>query len=112
MTARKIAIVLQTPRDQASSVLQTYEDLAAELGRRGHLVTIVTPQDFPSVRGLAGRLTPLVYPFVIGRWMKREGTACDLVVFHSYAGWRAASRTTRADATRVPTVVAFHAHPA
>jgi glycosyltransferase involved in cell wall biosynthesis len=108
VTPRQIAIVLQTPKDQQSSVLQTYQDLAAELGRRGHLVTIVTPEDFPSVRGLGGRFTPLVYPFVVGRWMKRHGLACDLVVFHSYAGWRAVSTTTRSNGSSVPTVVAFH----
>ena len=107
MTARQIAIVLQTPKDQQSSVLQTYQDLASELARRGHLVTIVTPQDFPSVRGLGGRLTPVIYPFVIGRWMKRHGVACDLVVFHSYSGWRAVS-VKRRSGTAVPTVIAFH----
>ena len=38
-----IAIVLQTPKDQQSSVLLTSQDLAAELKRSGHHVTIVTP---------------------------------------------------------------------
>jgi hypothetical protein len=50
LTAKKVAIVLQTPRDQQSSVLLTYQDLANELARRGHLVTIVTPDDFPASR--------------------------------------------------------------
>ncbi len=108
MIARQIAIVLQTPRDQQSSVLQTYQDLAAELARRGHLVTIVTPEDFPSFRGVGGRLTPLIYPFVIGRWMKRQGVACDVVILHSYAGWRAVSAARRPSGPAAPTVIAFH----
>ena len=70
--ARKIAIVLQTPKDQQSSVLLTSQDLATELARRGHLVTIVTPDDFPSSRRIAGCLTPLVYPFVVRRWMRQH----------------------------------------
>ena len=105
MTTRKIAIVLQTPKDRQSSVLLSYQDLAAELSRRGHLVTIVSPEDVPGSRRAAGRLTPLVYPFVMRGWMRRQGLDCDLVVFHSYAGWRAASI---AAARGVPTVVAFH----
>ena len=107
-SARHIAIVLQTPKDRHSSVLQTYQGLAAELERRGHRVTIVTPQDFPSARGLGGRFTPIVYPFVVARWMKRVGMACDLVVLHSYAGWRAVSGASRPDGSAVPTVIAFH----
>ena len=108
LIARQIAIVLQTPRDRQSSVLQTYQDLAAELARRGHLVTIVTPEDFPSFRGVGGRLTPLIYPFVIGRWMKRQGVACDVVILHSYAGWRAVSAARRPSGPAAPTVIAFH----
>jgi glycosyltransferase involved in cell wall biosynthesis len=105
LTARKIAIVLQTPKDRHSSVLLTYEDLAVELSRRGHLVTIVSPDDFPESRRAAGRLTPLVYPFVVRGWIRRQGIDCDLVVFHSYSGWRAVSI---AAARGVPTVVSFH----
>ena len=105
LIAKKIAIVLQTPRDQQSSVLLTYQELAAELGRRGHLVTIVTPGDFAASRRAGGRFTPLVYPSVIRGWMKQQGVDCDLVVFHSYSGWRAVST---AAARAVPTVIAFH----
>ena len=107
MIAKKIAIVLQTPKDRQSSVLLTYQDLAAELARRGHLVTIVTPEDFPASRRAAGRFTPLVYPFVVRGWMRQHGVDCDLVVFHSYSGWLAVSTAaTRRQA--VPTVIAFH----
>ncbi len=103
MISKRIAIVLQTPRDRQSSVLLTYQDLAAELTRRGHLVTILTPEDFPASRRAAGRFTPFVYPFVVRSWMKQQGVGCDLVVFHSYSGWRAV-----ASADGVPTVIAFH----
>jgi len=103
LITKKIAIVLQTPKDQQSSVLLTYQDLAAELARRGHLVTIVTPGDFPSSRRAAGRFTPLIYPFVIRAWMRQQGVDCDLVVFHSYSGWLAVST-----AGHTPTVIAFH----
>jgi glycosyltransferase involved in cell wall biosynthesis len=103
--ARKLVIVLQTPKDQQSSVLLTSEDLAAELGRRGQQVTILTPDDFPSSRRVAGRFTPLLYPFVVRRWMHQHAVECDLVVFHSYSGWLAVST---AAARAVPTVIAFH----
>ena len=69
----------------------TSQDLAAELGRRGHQVTIVTPDDFPYSRRVAGRWTPLIYPFVVRRWMRQHAVDCDLVVFHSYSGWLAVS---------------------
>jgi glycosyltransferase involved in cell wall biosynthesis len=107
LLAKKIAIVLQTSKDQQSSVLLTYTELAAELARRGHLVTIVTPEDFPASRRAAGRLTPLVYPFVIRGWMRQHGIGCDLVVFHSYSGWLAVS-VRRQSGGPVPTVLAFH----
>ena len=108
MIAKKIAIVLQTPKDQQSSVLLTYQDLAAELARRGHVVTIVTPEDFPASRRAAGRFTPLVYPFVIRSWMRQQGIDCDLVVFHSYSGWLAVSAAGGRAGKTVPTVIAFH----
>jgi glycosyltransferase involved in cell wall biosynthesis len=108
LIAKKIAIVLQTPKDQQSSVLLTYQDLAAELARRGHVVTIVTPEDFPASRGSAGRFTPLLYPFLVRGWMRQHGVHCDLVVFHSYSGWLALSAAGGRGDTAVPTVVAFH----
>jgi len=99
----RIAIVLQTPRDPHSSVYLTYQALAAELTGRGHQATILTPNDFPGAR--AGRWTPIVYPWTIARWLRRERAALDVVVFHSFAGWLAsASRATRG----LNVVVAFH----
>jgi glycosyltransferase involved in cell wall biosynthesis len=105
LSSKRIAIVLQTPRDQHSAVLITYQSLAAELVRLGHAVSIVTPQDFALARRWGGRWTPLVYPLVVGAWMRRHASECDLVVFHSYAGWRAAAV---AASRGVAAAVAFH----
>jgi glycosyltransferase involved in cell wall biosynthesis len=105
LSAQRIAIVLQTPRDRHSAVLITYQNLAAELVRLGHAVSIITPQDFAIARRWGGRWTPLVYPIVIGQWMRRHAAECDLVVFHSYAGWRATSVAT---SRNVRSIVAFH----
>jgi glycosyltransferase involved in cell wall biosynthesis len=101
----RIAIALQTPKDQHSSVYLTYQGLALELTNKGHQVAIVTPQDFPLARRTAGRWTPLIYPLIVARWMRRESKRCDLAIFHSYAGWRAASIAARRG---VASVVAFH----
>jgi len=105
LNPKRIAIVLQTPKDEHSSVFITYQDLAVELTRQGHQVAIVTPQDFPLSRRAAGRWTPLVYPLAIARWMRRHAAECDLVIFHSYAGWFAEAT---AASRGLPAVVAFH----
>jgi glycosyltransferase involved in cell wall biosynthesis len=104
-SAQRIAFVLQTPNDEHSSVYQTYRALSDELTRRGHVVSILTPQDVPAAPRLAGRFTPIVYPLAIERWMRRHSSTVDLVVFHSYAGWWAmATGATRS----IRTAVAFH----
>jgi len=103
--ALRVAIVLQTPKDQHSSVYLTYQGLARELTARGHQVAIVTPQDFPLARRTAGRWTPLIYPLIVGRWMRRHAVSCDIAIFHSYAGWRAVTAARR---KQVATIVAFH----
>lgn len=103
--AKKIAIVLHTPRDQHSSVYLTYTALSAELSRRGYAVTILTPDDLPAARRFSGRLRPFVYPLAVAAWMRRHAAALDVVVFHSYAGWvaEAVGATGRA-----AVVVSFH----
>jgi glycosyltransferase involved in cell wall biosynthesis len=73
--------------------------------RRDVVVSILTPDDFPVASRFAGRLTPLVYPLAVARWMRRHSSSLDLAVFHSYAGWLAiATGATRA----LRAVVAFH----
>lgn len=105
MSQLRIAIVLQTPKDQHSSVYLTYQSLARELTHQGHQVAIITPQDFPLARRTAGRWTPLIYPWIVARWMRENAARCDLAVFHSYSGWRAVSIARR---HKVKTVIAFH----
>jgi glycosyltransferase involved in cell wall biosynthesis len=103
--AKKIAIVLQTPRDRHSSVFLTYAALSAELTRRGHAISVLTPEDFPWARRFAGRLTPLVLPVSVAIWMRRHRTSLDIVVFHSYAGWLAEAAGATGRAT---VIVSFH----
>jgi glycosyltransferase involved in cell wall biosynthesis len=100
----RIAVLLQTPRDEYSAVYLAYTALAAELASRGAHCDIVTPSDLlPS--NAAGRLTPLIYPLLVKRWVEAHVHDRNLFVFHSYAGWRAAAVCASA---AVPFVVAFH----
>jgi glycosyltransferase involved in cell wall biosynthesis len=101
----RFAIILQTPRDQHSSVYLTYQALTAEIASRGHVATILTPQDFPWARRAGGRFTPLVHPLAVAQWVARHSSSVDLVVFHSYAGWLALGTGV---ARRLRVVVAFH----
>lgn len=103
--AKKIAIVLQTRRDQHSSVLLTYHALSTELSRRGYSVSILTPEDFPSARRFPARLTPLVYPVAVAFWTLRHRATLDTFVFHSYAGWLAEATGSTG---RTHVVVSFH----
>ena len=89
MPRLRIAIVLQTPADAHSAVLIGYRALSRELERLGHIVTIVSPDTFPAMRRLGGRLAPLSYPVAIAGWTRRHRGNFDLFVFHSYAGWLA-----------------------
>ncbi len=100
----RIAVVLQTPRDEHSAVYLAYATLAEEFARRGAQLDIVTPSDLlPS--SATGRYTPLIYPLRVKRWVEAHVHDRDLFVFHSYAGWRAAAVCASA---AVPFVVAFH----
>jgi glycosyltransferase involved in cell wall biosynthesis len=100
----RIAVLLQTPRDEHSAVYLAYATLAEEFARRGAQLEIVTPSDLlPSIA--AGRFTPLIYPLLVKRWVEVHARDRDLFVFHSYAGWRAAAVCASA---AVPFVVAFH----
>lgn len=101
----RIAIVLQTPKDPQSAIYIGYDSLRSALGKLGHTLDIVASRDFRSLRAIAGRWVPLIYPVVIAAWMRSNHTRYDLVVFHSYAGWLCAdSRRAR----RPPAILAFH----
>ncbi|HEX2454099.1 MAG TPA: glycosyltransferase family 4 protein [Vicinamibacterales bacterium] len=105
MPSARIVVVLQTPKDVHSAVLQCYLTLGAELTSRGHSLAIVTPDDFPVARRFGGRWTPFTYPVAVSRWLRANARQVDVVVSHSYACWLAASTSAIG---RTPLVVAFH----
>ena len=100
----RLAVVIQTPKDQQSAVYIGYQTLADALAKRHHSVTIVAPSDFSRVARLSGRWTPLVYPIAIASWLHRRRREFDLVLFHSYSGWLATLLTRG----RPPALVMFH----
>jgi glycosyltransferase involved in cell wall biosynthesis len=83
----RLLVVLHTPRVAESSVYVGYERLGEYLSGQGHVVSIRTPEDFPSVGRWHARWLPLVYPWAVWWWLRQHGSRFDLVVFHSYAGW-------------------------
>src|SRR5687767_6100763 len=100
----RFAAVLQTPKDEHSAVYIAYRALAEHLAAAGSSLDIVTPDDL-NFQPRYGRLVPLLYPSVVRRWMLSHLDAYDVVVFHSYAGWRALGAL---GAAGVPGVVSFH----
>ncbi len=50
-------------------------------------MTVRTPEDFPAVSRLHVRWLPLVYPWAVWRWLRRNGRAFDVAIGHSYVGW-------------------------
>jgi glycosyltransferase involved in cell wall biosynthesis len=100
----RFAAVLQTPKDQQSAVYNVYRELGDYLASTGCSLDILTPDDL-DLPPHYGRLVPLVYPTTVRRWMLSHLDAYDLVLFHSYAGWRALGSLAAAGK---PGVVAFH----
>lgn len=100
----QILVAIHTPRLPYSAVYLGYAQFARYLTRTPHALTILTPDDFPRLGRIHGRWLPLVYPFLVDRWLRREERRLDLVVFHSYAGWWANLRSRRP----FKTVTAFH----
>jgi len=105
MPSSRVVVVLQTPKDAHSAVLQSYLALGARLTAGGHTPAIVAPDDFPLARGLGGRWTPFTYPIAVARWMRANARHADVVVSHSYACWMAAVSGALG---ATPMVVAFH----
>jgi glycosyltransferase involved in cell wall biosynthesis len=101
----RLAIVLQTPKDEQSAVYMGYLLLAKALVGHGHSLEIVAPGDFPLLRRVAGRWVPLLYPFAVADWLRARRGTLDLVMFQSYAGWLA-SGLRRAPVP--PAIVMFH----
>lgn len=100
----RILIVLHTPRSPHSAVYISYLLLAHALERHGHTVTIMTPDDFPSLKRLHARWLPLVYPPLVARRLGGDAGGLDVVIFHSYAGWMAVRGSRRS----FKAVTAFH----
>ena len=100
----RIAVVIQTPKDQFSAVYIGYQSLASALEALHHSVAMVAPSDFPAVARFAGRWTPLLYPIAITSWLFARRDEFDLVLFHSYAGWLATALTRG----HPPALVMFH----
>jgi glycosyltransferase involved in cell wall biosynthesis len=100
----RLLAVIHTPRSPHSAVYLSYAALAAFLEPHGHALSTLTPDDFPWLTRLHGRWLPLVYPFLVDRWLRPRGRTFDLVLFHSYAGWRANLRSRRPFAS----VTVFH----
>jgi glycosyltransferase involved in cell wall biosynthesis len=100
----RFAAVLQTPKDEHSAVYIAYRALAGHLAAAGNALDILTPNDL-NFQPRYGRLVPLVYPSAVRRWMLSHIHDYHVVIFHSYAGWRALGALERAG---IPGVVAFH----
>ena len=100
----RFAAVLQTPKDEHSAVYISYRALAEHLAAAGCQLDILTPNDL-NLQPRYGRLVPLVYPVIVRRWILSQTDAYDVVLFHSYAGWRALGAIRAAG---IPGVVAFH----
>lgn len=100
----RFAAVLQTPKDEHSAVYIAYRALAGHLAAAGNALDILTPSDL-NFQPRFGRLVPLVYPPAVRRWMLSHIHEYHVVIFHSYAGWRALGALETAG---IPGVVAFH----
>jgi glycosyltransferase involved in cell wall biosynthesis len=100
----KALVVLHTPRSPHSAVFISYSLLGEAIARGGGTLRILTPDEFPRLRGLHARWLPLVYPFLVAARLARAAEGCDVVIFHSYSGWVASFGPRRG----VKVVTAFH----
>ncbi len=82
----QIVLAIHTPRDERTAVFANTRERADYLEAQGHRCTILTPDDFPATRRSGARFVPIVYPFVLARWLAQRGDV-DAVLFHSYSGW-------------------------
>ena len=82
-----VLFVIHTPKNPYTAVYNYYAELNAFLEAQGHRVTILAPQDLPSLCRWHARWFPLLYPFWVAWWLIRRGGQYDLASFHSYTGW-------------------------
>jgi glycosyltransferase involved in cell wall biosynthesis len=86
---RKLNVVfaIHVSRDANTAVYRNTFERAQYLETLGHQCTILTPDDFPSVGILGGRLIPLLFPIAAASYIRSHSPAFDIAVFHSHAGW-------------------------
>lgn len=82
-----VLFAIHTARDRHTAVYRNTCERAAYLEGLGYNCTIVTPEDFPTVNRFGARLTPLLYPIALTRYLAKHKTKFDVASFHSYAGW-------------------------
>lgn len=83
----KILLAAHVSREGFTAVYRNTCQRAAYLESRGHQCTVLTPDDFPSVPGITGRFTPVLFPIALAIWLARQSEHYDVAMFHSYAGW-------------------------
>ncbi len=83
----KIVLAAHVSREGFTAVYRNTCQRAAYLESRGHQCTVLTPDDFPSVPGITGRFTPVLFPIALAVWLARQPQNYEVAMFHSYAGW-------------------------
>ena len=101
-----ILFVIHAPRDPHTAVYSNCSRHARFLEQHGHEAQILVPADLLPDGYWSGRLTPLVYPFYVAAWLRRNGHRYDACVFHSYAGW--VTNLLRPWRRHKRTITAFH----
>jgi glycosyltransferase involved in cell wall biosynthesis len=82
-----VMFAIHTPRNIATAVYKNTLQRADYLGRAGHRCTILTPEDFPSLRRYDSRLLPLLYPIAVANCLMGTRRDTNVAIFHSYSGW-------------------------
>jgi glycosyltransferase involved in cell wall biosynthesis len=98
----RILFAIHGPPDPATAVFKTVCMRAEYLRTRGHLVDVISPADFTSVKW--PRIQPLLLPVALAA---RDLHGYDVVVFHSYLAWAHHARP-RGRRKRPASVIAFH----
>jgi glycosyltransferase involved in cell wall biosynthesis len=105
----RMLFAIHVSRDANTAVYKNTRDRVAYLERQGWQCTIVSPDDFPWIRHLGGRFTPLTFPVALACWLFRHADAFDFASFHSYAGWAVGSLSRLFGRfRRLRTVIQFH----
>jgi glycosyltransferase involved in cell wall biosynthesis len=105
----RILFVIHTPKNPFTAVYSLHSKLQQFLKDKGHQNYILAPEDFKTLNRFSARLLPLLYPFCVAWWLKRQSDSYDLVVFHSYSGWVVNLLRSIVPAyKRLKTITSFH----